>query len=394
VGSTTLRGVVPDAVDAAALFAPLVLPCGVVSPNRVWLAPLTNGQSHDDGTLGDDELRWLVRRADGGFGAIMTCAAYVGVDGKGWRGELGVDDDRDLPGLRRLAEDVHARGALCLAQIFHGGVRSPSALSGGQPWSAGTWTEEAPDFEVPRVAEVGDLERVIAQFAAAARRCAEAGMDGVEIHGAHGYLPSQFLSRLFNTRTDAWGGAALENRARLLREIVRAVRAAAPGKFAVGVRLSPEDFGHARGLDLDENVQVARWLCDDGADFIHLSLWRAERMTVKRPAEHAVSVFRAAMPAEVPIVAAGAIWNVADALAVMARGAACVALGRSAIVNPDWVRDVRAAMASGGGDGAAAAAMAWEPRRPPLTPEEYAGIAVSPRFVEYLRRFKNMVSEG
>ncbi|HUQ05478.1 MAG TPA: NADH:flavin oxidoreductase [Kofleriaceae bacterium] len=383
-------GAVPDAVpDAAALFDPLVFPCGVVSPNRVWLAPLTNGQSHDDGTLADEELRWLVRRADGGFGAIMTCAAYVGADGKGWRGELGVDDDRDVPGLRQLADEVHARGSLCLAQIFHGGVRSPSALSGGQPWSAGTWVEEAADFEAPRVGDERDIERVIAQFGAAARRCAEAGMDGVEIHGAHGYLPSQFLSRLFNQREDRWGGAPLENRARLMREIVRAVRAAAPGKFAVGVRLSPEDFGHARGLDLDENVQVAQWLCDDGVDFVHLSLWRAERMTVKRPAEHAVSLFRAAMPSDVPIVAAGAIWSVGDACAAIERGAACVALGRSAIVNPDWPRDVRAARGRGIADAAA-----WEPRRPPLTPEDYAGIAVSPRFVEYLRRFKNMVSEG
>jgi 2,4-dienoyl-CoA reductase-like NADH-dependent reductase (Old Yellow Enzyme family) len=368
--------------DPAALFDPLVLPCGAVVPNRVWLAPLTNGQSNDDGTLGDDERRWLVRRADGGFGVVMTCAAYVGADGKGWRGELGVDDDRDLPGLRVLADDIRARGVLSMAQIFHGGVRAPSAQTGAQPWSASTWSEDGADFEVPRAATEDDLARVIAQFAAAGRRCAEAGMDGVEIHGAHGYLPSQFLSRAFNQRDDRWGGP-LENRARLVREIVRAVRAAVPARFAVGVRLSPEDFGYARGLDLDETVQVAQWLCDDGVDFIHLSLWRYERMTVKRPDVHAIPLFRAALPANVPIVAAGAIWTVADALAVLEKGAAAVALGRSAIVNPDWPRAVRAAGTAG---------VTWEPRRPPLTPGEYAEIAVSPRFVEYLRRFKNMVT--
>ena len=274
--------------DADALFEPLTFPCGATAPNRVWLAALTNGQSNDDGTLGDDELRWLTRRAAGGFGVITTCAAYVARDGKAWVGELGVDDDRGIPRLRTLATAVHDHGALALAQIFHGGVRAAQAQSGEQPWSATTWTEEAPDFEVPRPATEADLARVIAQFAAAARRCVEAGLDGVEIHGAHGYLPSQFLSRTFNTRDDHWGGAPIAQRARLMRTIVQAVRAATPSDFIVGVRLSPEDFGHARGLDLDENVEVARWLCDDGADYIHLSLWRAERNTTKRPDEHAL----------------------------------------------------------------------------------------------------------
>ncbi|KAB2892556.1 MAG: hypothetical protein F9K40_18225, partial [Kofleriaceae bacterium] len=100
-GSDRGFGYSPSAVpDVAALFDPLVFPCGAVAPNRVWLAALTNGQSNDDGTLGDDELRWLARRAEGGYGVVTTCAAYVGADGKGWRGELGVGDDRDLPGLR------------------------------------------------------------------------------------------------------------------------------------------------------------------------------------------------------------------------------------------------------------------------------------------------------
>ncbi len=379
------------------LFEPLSFPCGAVAPNRVWLAPLTNGQSNDDGTLGDDEHRWLVRRAEGGFGVITTCAAYVGIDGKGWKGELGVDDDRDVSGLRTLATAVHShraatpnarrssatetgsKGALCIAQIFHGGVRALREQTGVQPWSASTWHEDAPDFEDPRPASEDDLARVIAQFGASARRCAEAGLDGVEIHGAHGYLPSQFLSRVFNQRDDRWGGS-LENRSRLVREIVRAVRAAAPSGFVVGVRMSPEDFGYARGLDLDETVEVARWLCDDGVDFIHLSLWRHERNTVKRPAEHPLDVFRAALPAGVPIVAAGAIWTVEEAVATLAKGAAAVALGRAAIVNPDWPKHVLEDAA-------------WTPRRPPLRVEEYGDIAVSPRFIEYLRRFKNMVAD-
>src|SRR5690606_35508424 len=109
-------------------------------------------------------------------------------------------------------------------------------------------------------------------FRDAAVRARRAGFDGVELHGAHGYLLSQFLSATMNRREDAWGGS-FENRARLMREVVRAVRAAVPASFLVGVRLSPEDYFTARGLDLDENVTLAGLLADDGMDFLHLSLW-------------------------------------------------------------------------------------------------------------------------
>jgi 2,4-dienoyl-CoA reductase-like NADH-dependent reductase (Old Yellow Enzyme family) len=115
------------------------------------------------------------------------------------------------------------------------------------------------------------------------------------IHGAHGYLFTQFLSATQNHRSDEWGGP-LEHRARLLRETVKAVRARVGPQMTVGVRLSPEDYGNARGLDLDESVQTARWLADDGADYIHLSLWHALANTAKRPEVHALPLFRAALP--------------------------------------------------------------------------------------------------
>lgn len=359
------------------LFAPYRFRCGVESTNRLALAPLTNGQSHPDGTLADEELRWLERRAAGGFGVVTTCAAYVARDGKAWAGELGVDDDAELPGLRRLASAIAGHGALGMVQLFHGGLRAEPAVSGLPAWSAMAYTGEGAPATPPRAATEDDLARVIAQFAAAARRCADAGFAGVELHGAHGYLLSQFLSGLYNRRDDRWGGP-LAHRARLVREVTRAVRAAVPARFVVGVRLSPEDFGQARGLDLDETIEVARGLCDDGVDFLHLSLWRAQLNTRKRPEEHALPLFRAACPADVALFAAGSVWTPAEAAALLARGADLVALGRAAIVNPDWPRQ--------------AADPTWEPRRPPLTPAELAEVAVSPAFVAYLRSFKNLVA--
>src|SRR5688572_20867518 len=107
---------------------------------------MTNMQSQPDGRLGEDELAFLARRADGGFGLIETCAAYVALDGKAWPGELGVDRDECIPGLARIATRMHAAGAAAMVQLFHGGVRADPALTGEPTWSASTWSEDGPTF--------------------------------------------------------------------------------------------------------------------------------------------------------------------------------------------------------------------------------------------------------
>lgn len=354
------------------LHEPLVFRAGVRSKNRVVLAAMTNGQSQPDGSLGDDELHWLNMRAEGGFGIITTCASHVSRDGQGWAGELASFDDRHIPGLGALAQAMHRRGALAFAQIFHGGLRANPALTGERPWSASAAVDGS-----HRAADEQDLSRVIADFAGAAGRARTAGMDGVEIHGAHGYLLTQFLSAVENRRCDRWGGS-LENRARLIREVTRAVRAATPAPFIVGVRLSPEDFGNAKGLDLDESLQVAQWLCQDGVDFVHLSLWDASKNTTKRPHEHALEAFRRALPPEVRILVAGKIWSRSDGERVLAYGADGVALARAAIANPDWPLRI--------------CEPAWSPRLPPLTEEELRERGLNPQFVQYMRRWKDFVA--
>ncbi len=336
---------------------------------------MTNVQSHDDGTLSDEELAWLLRRAQGGFGLIETCAAHVSPEGQGFPGELGIFDDRQLPGLTRLASALRAEGALSLVQIFHGGARAPQRLTGQRAWSA---SEQPNDPENPRAATDDEIVRTIAAFRDAAVRAQRAGFDGVELHGAHGYVLGQFLSRTQNLRSDRWGGD-LVGRARFLRETLRAVRAAVPAPFVVGVRLSPEDFGQAKGLDLDESLQVASWLCEDGVDFLHLSLWQAQRNTQKRPDEHAMPLFRRACRDDVRLLAAGSVWTVDEALALIDKGTDIVALGRAAIANPDWPTQARDP--------------SWSPKRPPLTAAELAELAVSPKMVNYLRNFRGFVSE-
>lgn len=356
------------------LLSPLTLRCGATLKNRIALAPLTNQQSHEDGRLSDDEFNFLARRAACGFGLVETCASHVTRTGKGFSGQLGVYSDDLLPGLGRLAGEIASHGAAGLVQLYHGGVRSPSKLTGVQPVSASAFTEDHPKFEQPRALGEDEIHDIIAAFVAAAKRSQAAGFAGVELHGAHGYLLSQFLSRTMNTRKDQWGGT-FEGRARLLREVTREVRRQTKPDFIVAVRISPEDFGYAHGLDLDESLQLAEWLAEDGIDLLHLSLWDVRKNTAKRPQEHPLPLFRLRLDNAVKIVVAGKIWTGADAAQVLERGADVVSLGRAAILNPDWPRKF-------------AANKAFEPVRGPLTPAEFGLRAVSPTFVDYLRRFR------
>ena len=345
--------------------------------NRLVLAAMTNKQSHADGSLSDDELTWLEARA--AFGIVTTCAAHVATDGQGWDGELGVYADALLPGLTRLATALRSAGTVSLVQIFHGGVRAPSRLTGAQPFSASAFEFDTPTFEQPRAATERDIEDTIAAFASAARRCAKAGFDGVEIHGAHGYLITQFLGSVTNTRTDAWGGS-LARRARFVRAILAAVRAAVPAEFLVGVRLSPEVPD--QGVTLEEALQVARWLVEDGVDFLHVSNWDS----FKPPAAHPESTkplttyFREAVGSKVPLIATGSVWTPTQADEVLVHGADMVGLARAAIGNATWPIQ--------------AATPGWEPERPPYTPAHLGANALSDTLVDYMRLWPGFVTDG
>jgi len=337
---------------------------------RIGLAPLTNLQSQADGRLGDDELAWQARRAAGGFPWLSTCAAFVSEEGHAWEGQLGIANDDHLAGLTRLATAMRAHGGFAVAQLHHGGAKAelaPTKLS-------------TVDGERQRAATPEDLARVEADFVAAARRARDAGFDGVEIHGANGYLFTQFLAPGDNPRADEWGGS-LEGRARLLRDVLRAVRAALPHPFTVGVRLSPVDLWTPRGLVLADGLQVGQWLADDGADFLHLSLGQAAGPPPHESDQPPVArAFRDAVPADVPILAAGGLWTPADVADAHAAGVDLAILGRAAIGNPDWPK--------------LSSQSAFEPIRPPWSIAHLQSVAIGPDFVGYLSRFPGLVEGG
>ena len=354
------------------LFDPLPLARGPTLRNRFVLAPLTNTQSHDDGTLSDEEFRWLTMRAAGGFSITMTCASHVQAVGRGFPGQLGIFSDAHVPGLARLAAEIKRHGSVAIAQLHHAGMRAPRDLNGAQPVCPSDDAETG-----ARALTRPEVEQLRDDFVAAAVRAERAGFDGVEIHGAHGYVLCQFLSAEYNRRTDDYGGP-LENRARLLREVVAGIRARCRPDFTVGVRLSPERFG----MKLEEARIVAGELMAGGAiDFLDLSLWDV----FKKPNEEAfggrplVSWFTDLGRGAARLGAAGKISSAADARRCLEAGLDFVILGRAAILHHDFPRRV-------------AADPDFAATRLPVSPDYLAREGLAPPFIRYMGNWPGFVA--
>jgi len=299
------------------------------------LAPLTNSQSHEDGLLSDEEFVWLTMRAQGGFGLTMTCASHVQAVGKGFPGQLGCFSDDHLEGLTRLAKAINSHGSVSSLQLHHAGMRSPQEIIGTQPLCPSDDEETG-----SRALTAEEVQGVIHDFIVAAKRAETAGFDGVELHGAHGYLICQFLSAEINHREDQYGGS-LENRARLLREIITGIRATCGPDFQLGVRLSPERFG----MKLAEIITLAQQLCnEDQLDYLDMSLWDV----FKEPEEEEfkgrtlMSYFTGLNRGKTLLGVAGKIFTPGDAKTCIDAGCDFVIQGRAGILHHDYPRKAQA----------------------------------------------------
>ena len=295
--------------------------------NRLMLAPLTNVQSDPDGTLSEAEIAWLLARARGGFALVTTAAAYVTPAGKAWAGQLGVDDDARLPGLERLATALRSAGAVSGVQLHHGGKRADAAVSGRPLVSA--YADEAKGARALTTLEVGG---VVEDFASAAGRAERAGFDGVEIHGAHGYLLCQFLDPVLNQREDGYGGT-YEGRTRIIHDVLAAIRAATGPDFQVGLRLSPE----RHGVVLEDMVRLAREvLAGGGLDYLDLSIWDVrKRPHGADPADERLLIdhFTPLPRGGTRLAVAGAVTGAAQAQWCLDRGADVAVVGKGAIAD-------------------------------------------------------------
>lgn len=234
--------------------------------NRLIRAGTSETMAAADGAVTDELTRLYGRLAEGGVGAIFTGHLYCHPRGQYARRQTGVYDDSLMPGLRRLSDAVHRAGGVVLGQVAHAG--SQSRVPTLSPLAPSAVPNALTGREVP-AATPAEIEEAVAAFAAGARRVVEAGFDGVHIHGANGYLISEFLSPLTNRREDEWGGTA-SHRARFALEVVRAVRAEVPPDRALTMKLGMVDAPPG-GLDLEESVRVAAQLVDAGVDALEVS---------------------------------------------------------------------------------------------------------------------------
>jgi 2,4-dienoyl-CoA reductase-like NADH-dependent reductase (Old Yellow Enzyme family) len=355
----------------AALFEPLTFAHGRPMRNRMMLAPLTNSQSHPDGRLSDAERDWLLMRASGGFGLTMTAASHVQPSGQGFAGQLAIHSDAFLEGLAALAREIQATGSLAAVQLHHAGVRA--------------FGEVVPELvgpsDDPETGARGLSEREVVQlgedFVAAAVRAQTAGFDGVEIHGAHGYVLTQFLSAETNHREDAYGGS-VENRSRLLLDVLAGVRERCGPDFQLGLRLSAERYG----IRLTEAVDLVQELFVRGEiDYLDLSLWNARKRPVEEQhqdrtlLEHFTDLDRG----QVRLGVAGKIMTAADASDVLAAGADFVLIGRAAILHHDFPELCRV-------DPGFAAVPT------PVTSDYLVAQGLSAPFVDYMRSFPGFVA--
>lgn len=311
------------------LFDAVTFAHGPAMKNRFMLSPLTNQQSHQDGTLSEDEYRWLTMRADGGFGLTMTCASHVIANGKGFSGQLGCFDDIHLEGLTRLATAIKAQQSLSVVQLHHAGRRSPKDLIGQEPLSSGDDEKMG-----ARAMTTGEVEEVIEAFISAAVRVEKAGFDGVELHGAHDYLICQFLNGELNQRNDRFGGT-LENRSRMMFDIIDGIRQRCGKDFHVGVRLSPERFG----MSTAEIVEIFERLVDSQkVDMIDMSLWDVFKPGAEPAYEdqRLIDIFANLERKSTRLAVAGKLYNAADMQRAIDAGADVVAVGRAAITNHDF----------------------------------------------------------
>ncbi|KWF16367.1 NADH:flavin oxidoreductase/NADH oxidase family protein [Burkholderia pseudomultivorans] len=335
------------------LFAPLTLPNGAVIPNRLAKAAMEENMADADHAPSDALLRLYQAWADGRVGLILT--GNVMVDGRAMTGPNGVvlENDAHLERFSRWAQVARSGGAHVWMQLNHPGRQMPAALGqttlapSAVPLDLGSLSKQ---FPVPKEMTAADIDDVQQRFVRSARLAERSGFTGVQIHAAHGYLLSQFLSPLTNRRQDAWGGS-IEHRARLLLDIVRAVRAAVSPGFVVAVKLNSADFQRG-GFSADDAKRVVELLNPLGVDLVELSGGSYEAPAMQGQARDGRTLAREAYflefardiaaVAQMPLMVTGGIRRRAVAEQVVDSGIAMVGIATALSIDPNLPRDWQA----------------------------------------------------
>jgi 2,4-dienoyl-CoA reductase-like NADH-dependent reductase (Old Yellow Enzyme family) len=357
---------------------------GAIAHNRFVLAPMTTDASDPDGTVTPEELAYVGRRCASAFGAAISSCAYVHDDGRSWNG-IGSAHPEHVGSLARLASAFQVAGGLAILQLYDGGrIARPSLVGDDRLRAPSAIASLRPGALTPREMTAAEVEHLIEDFRAAAGRAHEAGFDGIELHGANHYLMHQFFSPRANQRQDHWGGD-LEKRMRFPLAVARAVRDRVGPAMVVGYRLTPFE-AEPDGYGLDDAMLLADRLADLPIDYLHISLddfrsgspQREDRSyTVKSqlPSDgrNPMAAIAQVVAGRCAVIACGGIRTEADASLALAAGADLVAVGRAALIDPDWLAKLQA-----GADAAIAT------RLPHAASDIAHERTIPPRMVDYL----------
>ena len=306
--------------------------------NRIVMPPMVIWKSGEDAEVRDVHLRHYASCA--GPGLMIVEATAVSPDGKLHKNQLGIFEDRHIQGLSRLANTIRKTGALPGIQINHAGGRSTPEWNWGlSPLAPATDGSIQPDSPECRALSIDDIERIQADFVSAAERAVQAGFEYIELHYAHGYLGSQFLSPLTNTRTDRYGGS-LENRQRFLIETYRLCREAVGDKALLSCRLGIIDKDEG-GLSLEEGIDTARKLEAEGAPILHISRAHGVPDSVRPEGSSFDPLLHLAGNARpelgIPVIGIGGILDPGTAEKALKTGIAdLAAVGRGILADPQW----------------------------------------------------------
>lgn len=324
---------------------------GIVLKNRMVMAPMTTWSINADATVSDEEVDYYRARVQG-VGMVITGCTHVTANGIGFSDEFAAYDDSFLPSLEKLAKATKSGGAQSILQIFHAGNKALSEfVPDGEIVAPSPVPTESRAFDngvvkTPRPLEHNEILDIIHAFGEATKRAIIAGFDGVEIHGAHGFLIQNFLSPYYNQRTDEWGGA-LENRLRfpisVVQEIQTVIDKYADRPFVLGYRLSPDEPQEG-GLQMDDTYALIENLIEQGhIDYIHASLPAALSSKPFKDVNDKtyLELIVERVNQRIPLLAAGSFQTPDDVLKALEYGLSLAVIGRPLVINPDWVELVQ-----------------------------------------------------
>lgn len=311
--------------------------------NRAVLAPLTHNMSLDNGDISEQEIAWLNKCSEGGFGMIITAATSVSMAGRSWQGQPALITNAQQEGFAQIAKNAKQHGVLAIVQLHHGGMRTEHQFSTAKAVSPSQYESDSHYPEGIREITASEIESLINDFVNSSKRAYQAGMDGIEIHAAFNFLLSNFSNPVLNKRRDQWGGS-FENRNRIIFEIVKRVRTEIPRDFIVGVRLSPENYAHFSGIEIEEQIQLCNALNKLDIDYIHMSLYDSFKNPNHLPEgdQTLLQWIKTRLDPEITLMIAGKISNIIAADKITSQGADLVAIGKAAVGNPDWVNQINA----------------------------------------------------